>query len=151
MLRTFGRPDVVQLAPALAALARRRGLVLLVGEDATLAAQVGARGVHLPQRRWRDLARLRLRHPGWWLTLAAHDSAALRRARACGADAAFLSPAFPSASASAGAPLGPCRFAGMARSGGLPIYALGGVTARTAHRLVDTGVAGLAAVEALRT
>lgn len=151
VLRTFGRPDVEALAPALAALARRRGLVLLVGEDARLAARIGAHGVHLPQRKLPDLARLRARHPRWRLSVAAHGMAALHRAERAGADAAFLSSAFASASPSAGAPVGPTRMASMARHVALPVYALGGVTAMTARRLVDVGVAGIAAVEALRT
>src|SRR6185436_11640397 len=131
----------------LAALARRRGLVFLVGADARLAAALRASGVHLPERLARQARRIRRR--GWIVTAAAHSLPALIAARRAGADAAVLSPVFASRSASAGRPLGPVRFAALTRAAGLPVYALGGIDARTARRLA--GAVGLAAVEALRT
>jgi thiamine-phosphate pyrophosphorylase len=60
-----------------------------------------------------------------------------------------LSVALPSRSASAGPALGPVRLAIRARAAGRPAYALGGIDDRTAGRLLDTGVIGLAAVEGL--
>jgi thiamine-phosphate pyrophosphorylase len=149
VFRAFGAPDARERGRRLAALARRHGLIFLVGADAPLARAVRAGGVHLPER----LARLsrRLRRPGWIVTAAAHSLPALLAARQAGADAAVLSPVFPSRSASAGRPLGPVRFAALVRAAGLPVYALGGVDAQTARRLVGSGAIGLAAIEALRT
>jgi thiamine-phosphate pyrophosphorylase len=149
VFRAFGRPDAVQVGRRLAALARARGLVLLVGADEALAARLGADGLHLPERSLAAAPRLRARRPGWLLTGAAHSRAALARAARAGLDGAVLSPAFPSRSLSAGRPLGPLRFARLARGARLPVYALGGVSARTARRLESTRAAGLAAVEAL--
>jgi thiamine-phosphate pyrophosphorylase len=54
---------------------------------------------------------------------------------------------FASASPSAGAPLGPAAFAELVEGARLPVYALGGVTAETAPALLESGAAGLAAVE----
>ena len=146
VVRTFGRPEVEALAPALARLARERRLVLLIGADADLARRVGAAGVHLPQRLAHRLPSLRARHPRWTLTTAAHDARALRRAAALGADAAFLSPVFPSLSPSAGRPLGPVRTAALVRGARVAVYALGGVDRRTIVGLRGTGVAGVAGV-----
>lgn len=145
--RHFGDPDAEAKAAALAELCHARGLILLIGADAALARRVGAHGVHLPER----LAHLapRLLRQGMLVTAAAHGGAALRRARRFGCDAALLSPVFQSRSPSAGRPLGPTRFALLARGAGLPVYALGGITARTAKGLRMSGAAGLAAVEAL--
>jgi thiamine-phosphate pyrophosphorylase len=56
---------------------------------------------------------------------------------------------FESASPSAGRPLGPVRFAALARRAGLPVYALGGVRTKNAPRLLGSGAAGLAMVEGL--
>jgi thiamine-phosphate pyrophosphorylase len=146
--RAFGAADAVTTGRALAAVARTRGLILLVGADAVLAAAVGAHGLHLPERQVTRAPRLRARHPGWLLTGAAHDRAALARAGRAGLDAVLLSAVFPSRSPSAGPPLGPVRFARLAHDSGRPVIALGGVNGRTAPRLLDTGAAGLAAVEA---
>ena len=150
VLRTFGRPETEALAPALARLARRRGLTLLVGADAALARRVGAQGLHLPERLAGSAPHLRRRHPGWILTVAAHGPDALRRASALGADAAFLSPVFASLSPSAGPPLGVRRVGSLAANASLRVCGLGGVDARSARRLVGTGVVGVAAVGAFR-
>ncbi|MGH6956982.1 MAG: thiamine phosphate synthase, partial [Caulobacteraceae bacterium] len=46
--RAFGAAEATAEGRRLAKIARRRGLVLLVGADARLAAAIGAAGVHLP-------------------------------------------------------------------------------------------------------
>ena len=145
--RAFGRADAVEVGLRLAAVARSRGLVLLVGADPRLAARIGAHGLHLPERDLGKVRALRQRRPRWLLTGAAHD----RRAVATGRDldALLLSAVFPSLSPSAGRPLGPVRFAGLVRRARKPVYALGGVNAATARRLLASGAAGLAAVDGL--
>jgi thiamine-phosphate pyrophosphorylase len=92
-----------------------------------------------------------LRRPGWLVTCAAHSLAAARRAGAAGCDAVVVSVAFPSASPSAGRPMGPVRLALLARRAGVPVYGLGGVNNKTARRLKDAGLVGLAAVGGFRT
>jgi thiamine-phosphate pyrophosphorylase len=144
VLRTFGAPDSGAQALALKAIARARGLALLIGQDAKLAHRVGADGVHLPERLAHRVGPLKRAHPRWLITVAAHSAAA---ARVRGADAVVISAVFPSRSASARAPLGPVRLALIAR--GRPAYALGGVDNKTARRLLDAGLIGLAAVEGL--
>ena len=130
------------------AIARARRLKLLIGADAGLAAKVGADGVHLPERDALRAAALKRAHPGWIVTSAAHSLAAARRGDA---DAVVVSVAFPSRSVSAGAALGPVRLAALVRAAGRPAYALGGVNNKTARRLIDAGLIGLAAVDGLRT
>jgi thiamine-phosphate pyrophosphorylase len=149
--RAFGAADAPVVARRLANLARNRGLVLLIGADAALAAAAGAHGVHLPERLASRARRLKAAHPRWIVTAAAHSLTAARRAAAAGADAVVVSAVFPSASPSAGPPIGPLRLAALARSAGGPVYALGGVNNETARRLLGAGLVGLAAVEALRT
>ncbi len=146
--RAFGAADAPRVAEALAAIARGRGLVLLVGADAGLAQACGADGVHLPERLVASAPRLRARWPGVLISGAAHGRLALRRAATSGLDAALVSAIFPSRSPSAGAPIGPVRLAALARAADLPVYALGGVDARTLPRLGATGVAGVAVVGA---
>jgi thiamine-phosphate pyrophosphorylase len=145
--RGFGRPEASVEARRLGELARRRGLLLLIGLDAELAAAAGAHGVHLPQRAVAEAAGLRAARPDWLLTGAAHDEAAVRAAAAAGVDAVLVSPVFASASPSAGAALGAQGFTAIAGSAGLPVYALGGVTAASVGALASSGAAGVAAVE----
>lgn len=149
MFRAFGAQDAEAQARRLLAIARTRGLTLLVGADWRLAARVGAHGVHLPERLAHRGRALRTRHPRWTVTAAAHSLRAARAALAAGADAAVVSAAFPSNSPSAGRPLGPVRLARLVRAAGGPVYALGGINNETARRLKDAGLVGLAAVEGL--
>jgi len=151
VFRAFGAADARERGSALARVARRRGVVFLVGADAGLAVRLRADGVHLPERisgRTGAIARLRGR---FLVTAAAHSLPVALRARRAGVDAIVVSPVFESRSPSAGRPLGPRALASLVRAARLPTYALGGVTAATARALPRTGAVGLAAVEALTT
>jgi thiamine-phosphate pyrophosphorylase len=105
--------------------------------------------VHLPERLAHRARRVKAAHPRWTVTAAAHSPRAARRALACGADAVVVSTVFASRSASAGRPLGPVRLALLVRAAGGPVYGLGGIDKEKARRLLDTGLVGLAAVDAL--
>ncbi len=148
ILRHYGAPDREALARRLAAVARERGLLLLVGEDPALARRIGAAGVHLPER-----AAARARAVRWcaeWLvTTAAHSPAALRKAAAAGADAALLSPVFATVSHPGVRPLGPQRFAALAKASPIPVYALGGIGRGEARLLGASGAIGIAAIGGL--
>ncbi len=151
VFRAFGAADAEARGARLLAIARERGLKLLIGADADLAARLGADGVHLPERLAHRARRLKAAHPRWLITAAAHSPRAARHALLAGADAVVVSAVFPSRSASAGAPMGPIRLAILVRRLGGPAYALGGVDNKTARRLTDAGLVGLAAVDAFRT
>jgi thiamine-phosphate pyrophosphorylase len=148
VFRTFGAADAEARARRLQAIARTRGLLLLIGQDAALAQRIGADGVHLPQRLAHRAGVLKRAQPAWLVTSAAHSLAAARRSAA---DAVVISVAFPSRSGSAGPALGPVRLAALVRAAGRPAYALGGIDNKTARRLRDAGLVGLAAVDGLRT
>lgn len=151
VFRAFGAADAEARGRRLLAIARARKLVLLVGADAGLAARLGADGVHLPQRLAHRARRLKAACPRWLVTAAAHSPAAARRGLRAGADAVVVSAIFPSRSASAGQPMGAVRLAALARRLGGPAYGLGGIDNKTARRLKDAGLVGLAAVDAFRT
>jgi thiamine-phosphate pyrophosphorylase len=144
--RAFGAPEAAAVASQLGRIARLRGLVLLIGADAVRAR--GATGVHLPERMARRAHALKRARPGVLITAAAHSLPAILRARRSGVDAVLVSAVFPSRSPSAGSAIGPLRLAALIRVGGLPVYALGGVTTKNAPRLIGAGAAGLAGVHA---
>lgn len=148
VFRTFGAPDAEARGLRLREITRRRGLLLLIGADADLAERLDADGVHLPARAAADLPPLRAGHPGWWLSVAAHGEQAARTGEKMGADALVVSPIFPSASPSAGTPLGIETLKGIVAAVDAPVYALGGVRAGTVERLLGSGIVGIAAVEA---
>lgn len=147
--RAFGAPDALARARGLAAIAADRGLLLLIGADVALAEACGAGGVHLPERAVAAAAALRAAHPDWILTAAAHGPEAAVLAAQAGCDAVLASTVFPSASPSAGPPMGVRAFEALVAAAPLPVYALGGVNARTAARLAGSGAQGFAVVEGL--
>lgn len=145
--RAFGADDALPRARRLKAIAEERALILLIGADETLAEACGADGVHLPEAMIDKAAALRTAHPHWILTAAAHSLTATERAAAAGCDAALVSTVFASNSPSAGAPMGAAAFAALVQAAPLPVYALGGVTTRTAPDLAGSGAQGFAMVE----
>jgi thiamine-phosphate pyrophosphorylase len=149
VVRAFGAKDAEAQGRTLRQLARARRLIFLVGADADLAQRLGADGVHLPERLMGLAPRLRQAHPNWLITTAAHGSRAIAQAGRLKLDAALVSPVFASDSPSAGRPLGPLRFAQLARQARLPVVALGGIDAATAARLTSSHAAGLAAIGGL--
>jgi thiamine-phosphate pyrophosphorylase len=148
ILRHFGRPDLRAAASPLAAIARPRGLVLLIAADPVLAAASGAHGVHWPNRMLACARRWRTRRLDWVVTASAHSVREIARAEGL-ADAVFLSPVFASASSSATRPLGPLRAGRIAQDAPMPVLALGGVNTRTVRRLQGLGFSGAGAVDAL--
>jgi thiamine-phosphate pyrophosphorylase len=149
VFRAFGAADAVDQGRRLRAVADARGLLLLVGAHAGLAEGIGADGLHMPERLVGEIPRLRAEHGRWLITVAAHDAEAVRAAERAGADAVVVSPVFPSNSPSAGAPLGIEGLGGLVAASSLPVYALGGIRARTVTALSGSGIVGIAAVEAL--
>jgi thiamine-phosphate pyrophosphorylase len=151
VFRAFGAPDAEAQGLRLRKIARGRGLKLLVGADEALAGALQADGVHLPERLAHRAMRLKAAHPAWIVTAAAHSARAARRGLANGADAVVVSAIFPTSSPSAAAPIGALRMAQLVRRVGGPVYALGGINNKTARRLKDAGLVGLAAVDGFRT
>jgi thiamine-phosphate pyrophosphorylase len=148
VFRAFGAADAEARGRRLKAIAKARGLILLVGADARLAARLGADGVHLPERLAHRARWLKAAHPGWIVTAAAHSARAARQELAAGADAVVVSTVFASRSASAGRPMGPVRLALLVRGVNGSVYGLGGIDNKKARLLKDTGLAGVAAVDA---
>ncbi len=116
---------------------------LLIADDPGLAAEMGAVGLHLPERRMRDALHWRARFPYWIITSAAHSLRALMGAGQL--DAVFLSPVFATSSHHEAPSLTPVRAGLIAALSPVPVYALGGVTMRNAARLAPafSGIAGI--------
>jgi thiamine monophosphate synthase len=145
IVRTFGLETIRDQTAELVRIRHGEGGVCLISADPDLALDTGADGVHWPER-W--LTGANVRRSSGLVSTSAHSPAALRRAGGL-ADLAFVSTAFASASPSAGRPMGPFRLAAYAQHSPIPVYALGGINARTIKRLENLGISGAGAVGAL--
>ncbi len=92
-------------------------------------------------------ARAWRRRGGGLLTGAAHGLRALRECAALGMDAVLLSPVFLTASHPSGKAIGICRFRAWTRAADIPVFALGGVTDKTARALLSADCAGIAGID----
>jgi thiamine-phosphate pyrophosphorylase len=135
----------ITLARELMAVAKERALFVLIADDAKLAQQCGADGLHLSRAQAHSAPHWRALRPRWFMTAAVHD---LRTASLCrSVDALLLSPIFPTASHPEAIALTAVRANRMANALRIPVYALGGVTSRNARLL--RGFSGIAAIGAL--
>lgn len=144
--RHYDAPDRSALGRRVATATRAAGHGLLIAGDTALAARLDADGVHLPERMIGRIGAIRRDHADFVITAACHGAAGLSRVARAGADAAFLSPVFPTASHPEGIALGARLARVMARGAGLPVLALGGITPDTASELAPP-LAGFGAID----
>lgn len=137
-----------EAAHALAALCHRHGAAFIVNDDVALALAVDADGAHLG-REDGDLVAARAQLHGKLLGASCYDRIDLARAAvAAGADyvafgSVFASPTKPDAVRA------PLSLFAQARPLGVPLCAIGGITAQNAPELIRAGADMLAVVSDL--
>jgi thiamine-phosphate pyrophosphorylase len=156
-LRDKRRPvaSLRMLALGLRVVTRKHGAWLVVNGDAGLARDVGADGVHLG-RGAGDVASARAMFGRrTWISVAVHSDDEARRAVEDGADAALVSPIFPTRPPSpTAAPkrergLHALRAARAVVGSRVRLYALGGVTPERVAGCAAAGAYGVAVLRAL--
>jgi len=108
---------------------------------------LGAAGVQLTDGGLTPEAARRL-EPTWWIGASVRGLAEAEAAQAGGADYLLVGPVFPTATHPGRAPLG---LEGLREvvTLGLPVIAIGGVTARNAREVREAGAHGAAAIRAV--
>lgn len=138
IFRHYLTPDRRGLFERVRAVARRRGLVLLLAGTPREAAGWRADGAHGRSPHLRA-SRPLLR------TAPAHDARELVLARA---HAVLISPVFPTRSHPGARSLGPVRFGQLARRSRIPLIVLGGMNVARFGRLAPLGAYGWAGIDA---
>jgi thiamine-phosphate pyrophosphorylase len=136
-------PERAALGRDIARICRARRLILVVAGDVRLAAALHA-GVHLRGGRWPGPVRTR-----GFVTSSAHGFADLRRASLGGANLAFLSPVYATASHPGAPSLGAIRWSRLARQASVAVAALGGIDGASVRRLSPGFCRGAGAIGAL--
>ena len=135
----------VEEARTIALLCRACGVPFIVNDDAELAIACGADGVHLGQEDG-DVARVRGKLRGrivgvsCYRSLEAADAAVSGGADYVAFGSVFASPTKP------GAVRAPLSLFGEARSLGVPLVAIGGITLENAPQLLAAGADALAVI-----
>jgi len=147
--RAFSRPDAREVGQRLRAACDLAGLRLLVGKDEVLAREISADGIHLPENDMHRAKSLRAANPDWIITSALHGP--LDRRSAHGLDAFVVSPVFPAGGSSGDkVELGVTGANVLIESLPCPAYALGGINAENAHRLLNTQACGIAGIDTIQ-
>jgi len=133
---------------------RAVGARFFVNGEVSVARDVGADGVHLGHGACSVAEARRVMGAGTWVSVATHSDENVRRAAARGADAVVVSPIFASRSPFPFDAVKQARGPEAVRSaleyarGKMAVYALGGVTADTAHACAAAGADGVALIRA---
>jgi thiamine-phosphate pyrophosphorylase len=175
-LRDKARPlvELRVFASRLRLTTRQVGAMLLINGNAQLARDIGADGVHLGGGAMSITAARALCGPGAWISIAAHSDEAVRAAAKEGANAALVSPIFPTDKPAARGQSKSDKSETRVRvkdesleskkrprgiealtsaraivGNALFLYALGGVTPALTRRCMQAGADGVAVIRAL--
>ena len=140
----------VELARALVALLRPRGVPLVINDRVDVALAADADGVHVGQDDMHPADVRALLGPGRIVGLSVTGEAEARAARGLPVDYLGAGPVFATATKQdAGAPQGLDGLAAMIALAEVPVVAIGAVTAGNAASVLACGAAGLAVVSAV--
>jgi thiamine-phosphate pyrophosphorylase len=136
--------EFLSLAKEIRSVLRRTRLIVNGRLDVAISS--GADGVHLQSNNI-PVAAVRAKFPELLIGYSAHSPEELAEAERGGADYAFLSPVFQPVSKNVrSSPLGLAKFSEWISGIGMPVFALGGVTAETLPELRASGCAGAAGI-----
>ncbi|MFQ5840327.1 MAG: thiamine phosphate synthase [Candidatus Methylomirabilales bacterium] len=123
------------------------GGLLMINDRLDVALAAGAHGVHLARTSLPPGVARELLGPDHLLGVSCHDAAEVEEAEMAGADFAFLGPVFETPSKLPfGPPLGLDRFRAICRARGLPLFAIGGISAERVPLVRAAGGRGVAVV-----
>ncbi len=146
--KDLGGRDLLVLARALGEICHARGQRLLVNDRLDVALAAGADGVHLPAAGVPPADARRLLGPDALVGVSCHSADDVARALEGGASYATFSPVYDTPSKRGfGPPAGVAALREAARLG-LPLVALGGITAERAPEVRAAGARGVAAIRA---
>jgi thiamine-phosphate pyrophosphorylase len=129
--------ELYELARALRELCSRYGAALLVNDRVDVAIAAGADGVHLPANSFAVADARRLVGATRLIGVSTHEGGEVGAAAAAGADFAVYGPVYePLSKASYGAARGAESLGAACCAAGLPVFALGGITA---ERIAELG------------
>ena len=142
--------DFAALAQEVARRLASTGVPLLINDRVDIAIACGAAGVHLGQDDLPVPDARRVLGPGAVIGVSVNTPEEARRAAAEGADYVGAGPAFATSTKDTPlAVLGPDGVARIKRAAGVPVVAIGGITAANAASLAAAGADGVAVVSAV--
>jgi len=148
--RDLSARELYDLALKLREITREAGAALIVNQRLDVALAAGADGVHLGWRSLSAAAVRKLAGEKFLVGISCHDGPQIHSAEEAHADYALLGPVFHTPSKEGLAyPIGLGPLKELIAGARIPVLAVGGITPENAAQVMETGVAGLAAISAL--
>lgn len=141
------RDDYLRLAERFLRRCESAGATLMLHGEPALLASVPAHGVHLPSAVLMGARELAV-PPGCWSAASVHGADELERAHELGVDFVTLSPVRQTASHPGVSGMGWEKFAVLAQSARIPVYALGGMRPGDLESAWRAGAQGVAGIQA---
>ncbi len=142
--------ELLALGQALHRLTRAAGIPLIVNDRVDVALALDAEGVHVGDDDMPPELARQLLGPHRLLGVSADSVAVARQAERAGADYLGVGDVFGTTTKSdAGTPIGLAGLAAIARSVGIPVVGIGGVTLDNAVAVIQAGAAGVAVISAV--
>ena len=145
----LGQADFLAEAERFVALCREKGAVSIINDNAEIAAQVGADGVHVGQE---DLEAGRAREllgPDRLIGVSAHSVEEALAAQAAGADYLGIGAAFATGTKADATPISRETIRAITAAVDIPVVAIGGISRDNILELRNCGLDGVAVVSAL--
>lgn len=139
----MGQAVYAALAAKVLKLAHGYDCKVLLSGDPELVRELGADGLHLDSKALKNADKRPLPED-YLIAVSGHDTAALKKGEALGADVAVLSPVNFTKAHPDIEPLGWDGFAAIATSVAMPVYALGGVSSDDEQAAIAAGGQGVA-------
>ncbi len=139
--KSWPRPQRLWLAEAVTRIAHSHGALVVINDDAEIARQVGADGLHLSSA---GLAACTERPDFAWVGASCHSAEEIARAGQLNLDYALLGPVLPTPTHPETAGLGWERFAAALAGNTLPVFALGGMQPELLATAQQHGAHGVA-------
>lgn len=154
ILRDYDVENRYGLGKALAYICKSKNIKFLVAGDLSLSLMLGADGIHLPEHMVGQATNIRKECPDYFITAAVHDESSVKVATTLPIDAVLLAPIFstpshPETFDDGGLTIGPEKLSKICKQYKIAIYALGGITDKTANKLLKTGTTGIAAIRGI--
>lgn len=142
-IRDKGLPlaDRLSFAEEVTRLAHQFGALVLINNDAEIARQIGADGLHLSSD---QLSRCRARPDFPWVGASCHSAQEVNRAGELGFDYALLGPVLATPTHPEAAGLGWDEFSQQLAGNTLPVFALGGLQLNRLSEAKSHGAHGVA-------
>jgi thiamine-phosphate diphosphorylase len=140
----------LEAARAVREICRREGVLFIVNDDAELAIEVDADGLHLGQSDLGGVAVWRERMPHGLLGISVASEVEARQAVALGADHLGVGPIFATGSKDdAVAPIGLAGLARVREAVEMPLAAIGGISAENAASVLAGGADAICVISAI--